>query len=117
MHVSDLAGTHVTAVRRLLDGTESLAVNLGTGRGFSVREVVDTVQQVTGLEVPHRITGRRRGDSAVLIADGSRAERLLGCFTARSDIETIVSTTHAWLAHRERYPGPTSTTVDSSQRP
>ena len=101
IHVSDLAGAHVAAVRRLLDGVESFAVNLGTGRGFSVREIVDAVQRVTGLEVPYRIAARRRGDPAVLIADGSRAERLLGVSTAHSDIETILRTAHAWLSRVE----------------
>ena len=107
VHVSDLADAHVAAVRRLLDGTESFAVNLGTGRGFSVREIMDAVQRVTGLTVPYRIVARRQGDPAVLIADGARAERLLGFSTARSDIEAIVRTAHAWLARREQCPRPT----------
>ena len=117
VHVSDLADAHVAAVRRLLDGTESFAVNLGTGRGFSVREIMDAVQRVTGLTVPYRIVARRQGDSAVLIADGARAERLLGFSTAHSDIEAIVRTAHAWLARREQCPQPTSKAVDSTQSP
>ena len=117
VHVSDLADAHVAAVRRLLDGTESFAVNLGTGRGFSVREIMDAVQRVTGLTVPYRIVARRQGDSAELIADGARAERLLGFSTAHSDIEAIVRTAHAWLAGREQCPQPTSKAVDSTQSP
>lgn len=117
LHVSDLAGAHVAAARRLLDGAESFAVNLGAGRGFSVREIVDAVQRVTGLQVPYRIVARRQGDPAVLIADGSRAKRMLGISTSHSDIATIVGTAHAWLACGNRCPGTASKAVDSSQSP
>ena len=97
VHVCDLADAHVAAVRLLLGGGESISVNLGTGRGFSVREIVEAVTRVTGLDVPCRIAPRRPGDPAVLVADGSRAERLLGFLAAHSDVETIVRTAHAWL--------------------
>ena len=98
VHVCDLANTHVAAVRHLLGGGESVTVNLGTGHGCSVREIVDAVERVTGLDVPYRIVARRQGDPAVLVADGSRAERLLGFSPEHSDIKTIVRTAHAWLA-------------------
>ena len=98
VHVCDLANAHVAAVRLLLGGDESVTVNLGTGHGCSVREIVDAVERVTGLAVPYRIVARRQGDPAVLVADGSRAERLLGFSPEHSDIETIVHTAHAWLA-------------------
>ena len=98
VHVCDLANTHVAAVRHLLGGGESVTVNLGTGHGCSVREIVDAVERITGLDVPYRIVARRQGDPAVLVADGSRAERLLGFSPEHSDIETIVRTAHAWLA-------------------
>ena len=98
VHVCDLASAHVAAVRHLLGGGESVAVNLGTGHGCSVREIVDAVERVTGLDVPYRIVPRRHGDPAVLVADGSGAERLLGFSPVHSDIETIVRTAHAWLA-------------------
>ena len=98
VHVTDLADAHVAAVRHLLDGGDGGAVNLGTGRGFSVQEVVDAVERVTGLYVPRRVAPRRQGDPAVLVADGSRAQRLLGFSAPNSDIDTIVRTTHAWLS-------------------
>ena len=98
IHVRDLADAHVVAVRLLLGGGESISVNLGTGSGFSVREIVDAVERVTGLDVPRRIALRRPGDPAVLVADSSRAERLLGFSAAHSDVETIVRTACAWLA-------------------
>ena len=98
VHVTDLADAHVAAVRHLLGGGDGVAVNLGTGRGFSVREILDAVERVTGLHVPRRVIGRRHGDPAVLVADGSRAQRLLGFTAPHSDIDTIVRTAHAWLA-------------------
>lgn len=115
VHVSDLADAHVAALRRLLDGAGSFAVNLGTGRGTSVRDIVDAVQQVSGLKVPYRIAARRRGDPAMLVAEGSHARRRLGWSCPRSDLETIVRTAHAWLARRGSSPGPASKTVDSSR--
>ena len=98
VHVCDLADAHVAAVRRLIGGGASFSVNLGAGRGLSVREITEAVTRVTGLEVPCRIAARRPGDPAVLVADGSRARRLLGFSAPRSDIETIVRTAHDWLA-------------------
>ena len=98
VHVSDLAVAHVAAVRRLTGGGSSVSLNLGAGRGLSVREVMDAVARVTKHEVPYRISPRRRGDAPVLVADTSRAQRLLGFRTPHSDAETIVRTAHAWMA-------------------
>ena len=78
VHVSDLAAAHVLALRRLLDGGENLVANLGTGRGYSVREVIDTVEEVTGRAIPVREAGRRPGDPAVLVAEASQARQRLG---------------------------------------
>ena len=102
VHVTDLAHAHMAAVRHLLGGGSGIAVNLGTGRGFSVREVVDAVERVTGLPVPRRAAARRRGDPAMLVADGSHAQRLLGFTAPHSDIDTVVRTAHAWLARNDR---------------
>ena len=112
VHVTDLADAHVAAVRHLLGGGDGIAVNLGTGRGFSVRAFLDAVERVTGLHVPRRVTGRRQGDPAVLVADGSRARRLLGFSAPHSDIDTIVRTAHAWLARDGRCPRPGTGAVD-----
>ena len=112
IHVSDLADAHVAAVRRLLGGGESVVVNLGTGRGFSVREIVTAVERETGLEVPRRAAARRQGEPAVLVADGSLAQRLLGFTAVHSGIETIVRTTYAWLARDGGGPRPEATAVD-----
>jgi UDP-arabinose 4-epimerase len=96
IHVSDLADAHVLALRYLLDGRESLALNLGTGHGHSVREIIETVRRVTGRDVPYRIAERRSGDPASLIADASRAERVLGWRAQRSGLESIVSSAWNW---------------------
>ena len=98
IHVCDLASAHVAAARLLLGGGQGMSVNLGTGSGFSVREIVHAVERVTGLGVPCRIVPRRPGDPAVLVADNSRAGRPLGFSAVHSDIETIVRTAYTWLA-------------------
>ena len=97
VHVSDLADAHVSALRHLLGGGESVSLNLGTGTGLSVREIVDAVEKVTGFAVPCRVADRRPGDPALLVADGTLAKRLLRFSTERSDVATLVRTTHAWL--------------------
>jgi UDP-arabinose 4-epimerase len=94
IHVTDLADAHVKAVRLLLDGTQSTALNLGTGRGWSVRELVATVREVTGCSVPVQVGARRPGDPAVLIADPSRARYQLGWRPRYADLSTQVM--HAW---------------------
>lgn len=75
VHVSDLASAHVLALKRLLAGGDSLTANLGTGRGFSVREVIAAVVAATGRQVPIRLAGRRSGDPACLVADATIARR------------------------------------------
>ena len=75
IHVADLADAHVKALEYLLDGGASVAMNLGTGQGQSVKEVIGVAETVTGRKVPHSIVSRREGDPAILVADPSRAER------------------------------------------
>ncbi|MCA8879346.1 MAG: UDP-glucose 4-epimerase GalE [Rhodobacteraceae bacterium] len=97
IHVSDLAGAHVRALERLLDGAPSFACNLGTGSGHSIREVLDTIARVAGREVPHKYAARRPGDATELVADTALSRQLFGeGLTPRSDLDTIVSTALAW---------------------
>lgn len=96
IHVTDLAEAHVAALGALLDGAESTALNLGTGEGVSNREVVDTVERVTGRPVPHSIGPRRPGDPPALVADPRLALEKLGWKARMSDIETIVATAWRW---------------------
>jgi UDP-glucose 4-epimerase len=83
IHVMDLADGHVAAVRYLLTQNASLTVNLGTGRGYSVLEVIAAVEQASGRKVAHRIVPRRPGDVAACYADPTRAHELLGWSATR----------------------------------
>jgi UDP-glucose-4-epimerase GalE len=96
IHVEDLALAHVLAVEHTMAEGEFLAMNLGTGTGRSVREVVETVGRVIGRPTPHAVGPRRAGDPACLVADPSRAEAILGWRATRSDLEAIVASAAAW---------------------
>lgn len=102
IHVSDLAEAHVLALDAL-DGFDGpRAFNLGTGQGVSVRQVLDTVERVTGKAVPHSLGPRRPGDPAELVADPSRARAQLGWTPRSSDMDSVVASAWAWhrKAHR-----------------
>jgi UDP-arabinose 4-epimerase len=98
IHVSDLARAHVSALAALDRGVPSQVLNLGTGRGYSVREVLAAVETALGDKVPHTIAPRRAGDPAEVVADARRAAALLGWSAHESAIETIVSTAARWHA-------------------
>jgi UDP-arabinose 4-epimerase len=100
VHVADLAAAHVAALRHLEAGRPSFVANVGTGRGYSVREVMATVEKVSGLTVPHQLAARRPGDTPVLVADANRIRSLLGWQPQYPDLEEIVS--HAWAWERGR---------------
>ena len=101
VHVSDLADAHIAALRHLLDGRESVTLNLGTGTGISVREIVNAVELLTGRRVPYRIVGRRPGDPPVLVAESDQAKRMLGFSPTSSNLQSIVRTAHDWLISTE----------------
>jgi UDP-arabinose 4-epimerase len=101
VHVTDLAEAHWLAYRRLVQGAGSVALNLGTGQGYSVRQVIDMVRSVTGLTVPVNEGPRRPGDPPVLIASISKASDVLGFSPRYSDLETIVET--AWRGIQSVY--------------
>lgn len=90
IHVSDLASAHLLALAQLEQGETLGPINLGTGRGYSVREVIDTTARVVGRPVPHVIGPRRPGDPPRLIADPARAMNLLVWRPDRSDLATII---------------------------
>ncbi len=93
IHVSDLADAHLLALDRLHAGEVLGPMNLGTGAGSSVREVIDTAARVIGAPVPHVVGARREGDPAVLVADATRAREVLGWSPKRSDLAAIVEDT------------------------
>jgi UDP-glucose-4-epimerase GalE len=99
IHVLDLADAHLRALDRLRSGAASQAINLGTGRGHSVREVVDTIARVAGKPVPVVESPRRPGDPPELVAAPERARDVLGWTCRYAELETIVR--HAWTWHEK----------------
>lgn len=96
IHVNDLAEAHVMALRKLEAGSAPITLNLGTGRGNSVKEIIDAVQRVTGMAVPHQIGPRRAGDPPALVADARKAEQQLG-WTANRSLDEIVASAWKWM--------------------
>ena len=98
VHVCDLVDAHVLGLKWLQDGKGSRVFNLGTGKGFSVREVVDHSRSVTNKEVPMVDGDRRAGDCTKLVSGSERAENELGWTPARSTLEAMI--TDAWRWHQ-----------------
>ncbi|HJU16720.1 MAG TPA: UDP-glucose 4-epimerase GalE [Stellaceae bacterium] len=96
IHVEDLAAAHVAALEHLAAGGETLALNLGTGSGHSVREVIAAAERVSGRRVPWRAAPRRPGDPPALVADAQLAALRLGWPARASDLDTIIATALAW---------------------
>lgn len=104
IHVADLASAHLLALDRLEGGAPSQVYNLGIGRPFSVREVMASVERVTGRSVPHSIGPRRDGDPAVLFASNGRIREELGWAPRFPALDDIVRTAWRWLqAHPRKY--------------
>jgi len=96
IHVSDLAEAHVLAVKALADGAQTASLNLGLGRGYSVREVIETAQRVTGRRARVVEAQRRAGDAPVLVADPSRARQVLGWRPRHDALDPIIETAWNW---------------------
>jgi UDP-glucose 4-epimerase len=101
IHVSDLADAHVLGLNYLLSGGESEVFNLGNGNGFSVREVIETARQVTGLEIPSQECDRRAGDAPILVGSSEKVRRVLGWNPRYADLSKIIS--DAWQWHQKRH--------------
>jgi UDP-arabinose 4-epimerase len=117
IHVNDLALAHVLALDHLRDGGSSMALNLGTGRGHSVLEVIRTVERISGQEVPARYAGRRAGDPDTLVADSSEATHTLGWKPEYPDLDSIVETAWRWQVSRVPATGTAGATVTNGARP
>jgi UDP-arabinose 4-epimerase len=96
IHVADLAEAHWLALQYLATASGNLRLNLGTGRGHSVREVVAAVEKVSGRKVPVREAARRPGDPPALVADAREAAKVLGWRPTHPDLETIVAHAFRW---------------------
>ena len=99
VHVSDLAAAHVLALRHLWQGGRSAALNLGTGQGHSVKQIVAAVERLSGRAVPVKEGSRRTGDATTLVADASRAFNVLGWTPKYTTMDDIVATALNW--HRK----------------
>jgi len=96
IHVNDLANAHILALHYLLNQGKTNKFNLGNGMGFSVREVIDSVQRISGLKVPYEISERRQGDPAHLVGDASKARELLGWNPQYPELDKIIESAWNW---------------------
>ena len=103
IHVLDLANAHICALNYLRGGGESNFFNLGTGHGFSVKEIIDAAEKVTGLKIKKELGARRPGDPARLIASGEKARKILQWTPRFDDVEKIIAT--AWNWHKSHPKG------------
>lgn len=103
VHVTDLASAHLLALKRLMKGEESRIYNLGNGKGFSVKEVIDVTRKVTGCTIKADVALRRAGDPAVLVASSDKAKKELGWTPKYDALETIIET--AWKWHKNHLNG------------
>lgn len=103
IHVTDLAQAHILAVKYLQNGGKSDIFNLGNGIGFSVKEVIETARKVTQNAIPAKVTPRRAGDPAKLIASSDKAKKVLGWKPQHAELDEIIST--AWNWHKNHPDG------------
>jgi len=96
IHVSDLATVHVKALEHLAAGKDSFAVNVGTGSGYSVQQVIAAVEEITGKKVPRRVVPRRPGDPPALVANPAKAQTLLQ-WRATRELRDVVATAWNWM--------------------
>ena len=96
IHVTDLADAHIKALESIKSGAKSTAYNLGNGNGFSVREVIETVEKVVERKVNYEVVPRRAGDPAVLVASSEKIKRELGWKPQYDSIEKIVASAWKW---------------------
>lgn len=98
IHVTDLASAHVLAMNYLVGGRESRVFNLGSGNGFSVKDIIETAKNVTGINIPVEYGERRKGDPSTLIASSDCIKDILGWNPKHSELSQIIS--DAWRWHR-----------------
>jgi UDP-glucose 4-epimerase len=104
VHVSDIASAHALAIEKLQQDTGAFVYNVGTGKGYSVQEIVDKVVEVTNRMVPIEQHDRRAGDPPVLVADSKKAQKELGLKLEHSDLDTIIRTAWNWYKRKSEKP-------------
>jgi UDP-arabinose 4-epimerase len=102
IHVTDLADAHVLALKAMEQSDPAPAYNLGNGRGFSVKEVIETARRVAGRDIPMQIGPRRAGDPPALVGDATRAIRELGWQPRYAELSTIIETAWRWATRSGR---------------
>ncbi|MCX8123212.1 MAG: UDP-glucose 4-epimerase GalE [Spirochaetes bacterium] len=102
IHVNDLGDAHILALEKLLESGKSDVFNLGNGRGFSVKEVIDSVRRITGKEFKVQEGARRPGDPAVLVASSQKAKNSLNWQPRYTDIDSIVASAWKWESQKKR---------------
>ena len=103
IHVTDLADAHILAVHKLREGSESNIYNLGSGNGFTVKEMIEAARKVTEHEIPAKVCERRSGDPAKLVASSEKARRELGWNPKYENVEDMISS--AWNWHKNHTNG------------
>jgi UDP-glucose 4-epimerase len=103
IHISDLSSAHILALEHLRKGKSSEFINLGNGKGFSVKEIIEAARRVTGEDIQAKIAPRRAGDPSNLIADAKKAREVLGWNPKFTDIESIIES--AWKWHEKNPEG------------
>lgn len=98
IHVTDLANAHILATQYLKENNTSNYFNLGNGKGYSVKQIIDTAEKVTGIKINKEVTPRRKGDPAILIATSEKAQKVLGWKPEFNSIENIIES--AWKFHK-----------------
>lgn len=96
VHILDLADAHILALAYMDNGGESTAFNLGSSSGYSVKEILEEACKVTGVQISARVSARRAGDPDILVADSSKARRILGWHPQYESIHDIIATAWAW---------------------
>jgi UDP-glucose-4-epimerase GalE len=97
IHVDDLADAHVRALANLVEGGPTTSLNVGTGKGSSVLDVIAAIERTSGRQVPHELVDRRAGDPSATYADPRRIREVLG-WSARHDLDDIVESAYRWHA-------------------
>ncbi|MEO6340612.1 MAG: NAD-dependent epimerase/dehydratase family protein, partial [Caulobacteraceae bacterium] len=100
IHVVDLAEAHVLAIRSLIEGGESSIMNVGTGEGVTVMQMIAAAERVLGAPAPYSVGPRRAGDPPSLVADSSLLKRRLGWTARRSDLDSIIADAALWQRQR-----------------